>query len=399
MAVYVKIQKQEKRVIMLNFKNLECFLDKLTSWRIPGAECEVYLNNERVFKYASGYADAENKKPIDESAYFLYSTTKVATATAVLQLLERGEILLTDPVKTYLPEFGEMYIKKEVEPGRFELIKAKKNILIKHLLSMSSGLDYDWNTPAINAVKTATGGKSPTREIVRAIAQSPLHFEPGEHWMYGLSLDVLGGLVEVVSGEKFSEYVKKNIFDPAGMENSTFRFNDDVAKKMACQYRFDNEADKYEKVELANVHSTGIGSEYDSGGAGIISTVSDYAKFASALANGGIAPNGERILAGGTVDLMRTNLLCENALKDVNWEQLNGYGYGCAVRTLMSVGDGGSVANVGEFGWGGAAGTYFMANPEKKLSVFYAQHLLNNQEPYVHPRLRNIVHAAIEYTK
>lgn len=382
-------------MIILDFKNLEKFLDKLTSWRIPGAECEVYLDNKRVFKYASGYADAENKKPIDGSMYFMYSTTKVATATAVLQLLERGEILLTDPVKEYLPEFGEMYIKKEVEPGKFELVRAKNDILIKHLLSMSSGLDYNWNTPAINLVKSASGGKSPTREIVRAIAQSPLHFEPGEHWMYGLSLDVLGGLVEVVSGEKFGEYVKKNIFEPVGMSDSTFRFSEDIAKKMACQYSFDDAADKYEKVPLENAHSTKIGSEYDSGGAGIISTVSDYAKLASALANGGIAPSGERILSGGTIELMRTNLLNESALKDVNWEPLHGYGYGCAVRTLMNVGEGGSVANVGEFGWSGAAGVYLMANPEKNLSIFYAQHLLNSQEPYVHPRLRNIVNAII----
>lgn len=382
-------------MIILDFKNLEKFLDKLTSWRIPGAECEVYLDNKRVFKYASGYADAENKKPIDGSMYFMYSTTKVATATAVLQLLEKGEILLTDPVKEYLPEFGEMYIKKEVEPGKFELVRAKNDILIKHLLSMSSGLDYNWNTPAINLVKSASGGKSPTREIVRAIAQSPLHFEPGEHWMYGLSLDVLGGLVEVVSGEKFGEYVRKNIFDPVGMSDSTFRFGEDIAKKMARQYSFDDAADKYEKVPLENAHSTKIGSEYDSGGAGIISTVSDYAKLASALANGGIAPSGEKILSRGTIDLMRTNLLSESALKDVNWEQLRGYGYGCAVRTLMNVGEGGSIANVGEFGWGGAAGSYLMANPEKKLALFYTQHLLNNQEPYVHPRLRNIVNSII----
>ena len=213
--------------------------------------------------------------------------------------------------------------------------------------------------------------------------------------MYGLSLDVLGGLVEVVSGEKFGEYVRKNIFDPVGMSESTFRFSENIAEKMACQYSFDEAADKYEKVALENSHSTKIGSEYDSGGAGIISTVSDYAKFASTLANGGIAPSGEKILSSGTIDLMRTNLLNEGALKDVTWEQLHGYGYGCAVRTLMDIGEGGSIANAGEFGWGGAAGAYLMVNPEKKLSLFYTQHLINSQEPYVHPRLRNIVNSII----
>lgn len=380
----------------MNFKSLEELMDKLTAWRIPGAEIEVYQDNKRVFKYASGYADLETKKPIDGSLYFLYSSTKVATSTAVMQLLERGEILLNDPVKEYLPEFSEMYIKKEIEPGKFELVKAKNDITIKHLLSMSAGFDYNWNTPAINSVKEATKGVSPTRDIVRAIAQSPLHFEPGEHWSYSLCLDVLGGFVEVVSGKKFSEYVKENIFEPVGMKDSTFRFTEDVKKRMATEYRFDDELNKAIPAGFVNSHSIGIGSEFDSGGAGIISNVEDYAKFASALANGGVASNGERILSPGTIELMRTNMLNEQALKDVNWSQLAGYGYGCAVRTMMNKGIGGSCGSVGEFGWGGAAGSYLMADPEKKLSVFYVQHLLNNQEPYVHPRLRNVVYKSIE---
>ena len=380
----------------MNFKNLEELMDRLTAWRIPGAEIEVYKDNERVFKYASGYADVENKKPIDGSLYFLYSSSKVATSAAVMQLLERGEILLTDPVKEYMPEFSEMYIKKEVEPGKFELVKAKNDIKIMHLLSMTAGFDYNWNTPAINSVKVATNGKSPTRDIVRAIAQSPLQFEPGEHWSYSLCLDVLGGFVEVVSGKKFSDYVKENIFDPIGMNNSTYRFTEEVKSKMAKQYRFDDEKGIAIEEGFKNSHTIGVGSEFDSGGAGIISDVSDYAKFASALANGGVAPNGERILSPGAIELMRTNLLSEQALKDVTWPQLAGYGYGCAVRTMMNIGAGGSCGSVGEFGWGGAAGSYLMADPDKKLSVFYVQHLLNNQEPYVHPRLRNVVYKSIE---
>ena len=380
----------------MNFKSLEELMDRLTAWRIPGAEIEVYKDNERVFKYASGYADLENKKPIDGSLYFLYSTSKVATSVAVLQLLERGEILLTDPVKEYMPEFSEMYIKKEVEPGKFELIRAKKDMKIMHLLSMTAGFDYNWNTPAINSVKEATNGRSPTRDIARAIAQSPLQFEPGEHWSYSLCLDVLGGFIEVVSGKKFSDYVKENIFDPIGMNNSTYRLTEEVKSRMAKQYKFDYEKGIAIEEGFTNTDTIGIGSEFDSGGAGIISDVSDFAKFASALANGGVAPNGERILSPGTIELMRTNLLSEQALKDVNWSQLAGYGYGCAVRTMMNIGAGGSCGSVGEFGWGGAAGSYLMADPDKKLSVFYVQHLLNNQEPYVHPRLRNVVYKSIE---
>lgn len=383
--------------VFMNFKRLENFMDKITEKLVPGAECQVYLENERVFSYRAGFADVEKKTQIDGSLYFLYSTTKPATAAAVMQLIERGEILLTDPVKEYLPEFSEMYVKKEVEPGRVELTRAKNDIKIKHLLSMSAGLDYNWGAPAIKSVIAATGGKSPTRDIVRAIAQSPLQFEPGEHWSYSLCLDVLGGLIEAVSGMKFGEYMKKNIFDAVGMENTTFKFSEIDADKMATQYRYNDELGGYEREPLVNAHSTGIGSEYESGGAGIISTVSDYAKFASALANGGVAPNGNRILSSGAVELMRTSMLSEAAERDVNWIQIAGYGYGAAVRTMKNRAESGSIGSVGEFGWGGAAGTYLMADPEKKVSVFYAQHMLNSREPYIHPRLRNLTYASLEY--
>lgn len=381
----------------MNFKNLECFMDKIVPRIIPGAECEVYLDNKRVFSYATGYADAEKKTPIDGKKYFLYSMTKPATATAVLQLLEHGEILLSDPVKEYLPEFSEMYVKKEIEQGKYELQRAKNDITIRHLLSMSTGLDYNWNAPAIQSVIAATDGKSPTRDIVRAIAQSPLCFEPGEHWLYGLSLDVLGGLVEVVSGKPFGKYMKENIFEPADMKNTTMKFSEVSEESMASLYCFSDEKGEYEKQPLINAHSNGIGSEYESGGAGVISTVEDYAKFASALANGGVAPNGNRILSSGTVELMRTSLLEEHAEKDLNWEQICGYGYGAAVRTMHDRKTSGSIGAVGEFGWAGAAGAYLMADPGKKLSVCYVQHMLNSREPYVHPRLRNIVYAAIDY--
>lgn len=382
----------------MNFTELKNFMDKITAWRIPGAEIEVYLENERVFKYASGYSDIQKKKPIDGSLYYMYSTTKPLTATAVLQLLEKGEILLTDPLKEYMPEFSEMYIKKEVESGKFELIRAKNDIQIKHLLSMTAGFDYNWNTPAIKEVIEKTDAKAPTREIVRALAKSPLQFEPGERWAYSLCLDVLGGFVEVVSGKKYSEYVEENIFEPIGMKNSTFRYTEEVSKRMATQYRFNKELLKPEPAGDKNDHSTAIGSEYDGGGAGIISDVCDYAKFASALANKGVAPNGARILSSGSIELMKTNFLSEKMLSLIGPEQVlgMGYGYGCAVRTMIDRAKSGSVGSIGEFSWGGAAGAYLMADTEKKLSLVYTQHLLNNQERYIHPRLRNIVYSALD---
>ena len=139
-----------------------------------------------------------------------------------------------------------------------------------------------------------------------------------------------------------------------------------------------------------------LGSEYESGGAGLISSVDDYIKFANVLCNKGKTQKGEKILSECTIDLMRTNHLDKTSMKDFNWIQMRGYGYGLGVRTMIDKAKGGSLSSIGEFGWGGAAGTYAMIDPENEITVFYAQHMLNNQEPYVHPRIRNIVYQCLE---
>jgi len=138
-----------------------------------------------------------------------------------------------------------------------------------------------------------------------------------------------------------------------------------------------------------------FGDEYDSGGAGITTSVEDYSRFVSALANWGVGANGERILAKSTVELMRTNQLNAEQLKNFKWSQLKGYGYGLGVRTLIDKAASGSTGNLQEFGWGGAAGATVLVDPQIGLSVFYAHHMLNPQEEYYQPRLRNVVYTCI----
>lgn len=375
----------------MKFEELKKFLDQITQWRIPGADCAIYYENKPVFRYSAGYADVKAKKPITpDQLYNLYSASKVVTCAAALQLFERGKFLMTDPVWEYLPEFKEMYLRKTAENGVTELIKTHKSIEIRDLFTMSAGLTYDMDTPSIKAVREKTDGRCPTREIVKAIARDSLVFEPGTHWNYSLCHDVLGGLVEVVSGRKFGRYLDENIFQPLEMKDTGFYLTGGKEQRMAAQYSFDDKAKIAKKIPLTNKYT--LGSEYESGGAGLISSVDDYMKFANALCNGGRSHNGERILSGRTIDLMRTNHLNEASLKDFNWLQMAGYGYGLGVRTMIDRAKGGSLGPVGEFGWGGAAGAYVMVDPDNRLAVFYAQHLLNSQEPYVHPRIRNIVY-------
>lgn len=378
----------------MDFKELEKFLDYIVTWRIPGADCAVYYKNKPVFRHSAGYSDIKSQKPITaDNLYNLYSTSKVITCTATLQLFEKGKFLMTDPVWEYLPEFKDMYVQKTIENGKTEFIKAENSIKIRDLFTMTAGLTYNLNTSSIQAVKEKTFNKCPTREIVKAIANDPLMFEPGTHWSYSLCHDVLGGLVEVISGEKFSEYLDKNIFEPLGMKDTGFYLTDVNKQRMATQYKFDYEANIATEISLANDFK--LGSNYESGGAGLISSVDDYIKFANALCNKGRAQNGEQLLSMHTIDLMRTNHLDETTLKDFNWIQMSGYGYGLGVRTMIDKAKGGSLSPVGEFGWGGAAGTYVIIDPDNELAVFYAEHMLNSQEPYVHPRIRNIVYSCL----
>lgn len=372
---------------------METFLDNITKWRIPGADCIVYHKNKQVFRHTAGYADIKSKRPVTaDNIYCLYSATKVITCAAALQLFEKGKFLMTDPVWEYLPELKEMYIQKTDEKGRAELIKAVNSISIRDLFTMSAGFTYNMDTPAIRAVKEKTGNRCPAREIIKAIASDPLLFEPGTHWNYSWCHDVLGVLIEVISGRKLSEYLNENIFEPLEMSDTGFCLPEDKKSRMATQYRFDDEKNIAEEIPSDNAFV----SEFESGGGGLISSVDDYIKFANALCNKGRSQKGEQILSGCTIDLMRTNQLDETSLKDFNWIQMRGYGYGLGVRTMIDPAKGGSLGPVGEFGWGGAAGSYAMIDPDSELAVFYAQHLLNNQEPYVHPRIRNIVYKCLD---
>ncbi len=375
---------------MKDFAALGAFLDYLADRSIPGVDAAVMRDHACLYRHQAGWRDREAGEPMrGDELYFMYSCSKPVTVTAAMQQLERGRFVLTEPVYAYLPEYRDMLIRG----ADGNLIKAKKPMLVKHLFSMTGGLNYDLHSPSLQAMKQATGGRCPTREVARAIAKEPLSFEPGTHWQYSLCHDVLAALVEVVSGQRFADYVKANIFDPLGMTRSAFHKTAAMDGQFAAQYRFDDAKGRAEPIPLEAEYV--LGPEHDSGGAGIISCVEDYAKFVDAMACGGVGATGERILSQAAIDLMRENQLGEAQMKDFNWEQMEGYGYGLGVRTLIDRAAGGVLSPLGEFGWGGAAGAYVMIDPANRLSVFYAQHMLNNQEPFVHPRLRNIVYGCI----
>ena len=385
----------------MDFKYMKNLMDSLTDWIIPGNSVVIYKDGKKVYEYSSGYSDLEKKiKMTGEEYLYVYSCSKVVTVTAALQLFEQGKFLLSDPLYEYLPEFKEMYVKDGDNVRR-----AEKTITVRDLFTMTAGLSYDVNTPAFEKARKLTGNKMDTRTVVKCIAEEPLLFEPGERWNYSLCHDVLAAFVEVVSGMRFSEYVKKNIFIPLDMNDSYYHVPSSV--EIAPQYMYEIK-DTKDIVELQQAkYQSGIlkraygnylvlGEEYDSGGAGIITTVNDYAKFTAALANYGMGLNNNRILGGATVKLMRTNHMNETQRKGFSdWTNLKGYGYGLGVRTLMDRAEAGVNCSIGEFGWSGAAGAAMIIDTEENLALFYAHHMLNPQEDYYFPRLKNTLYACL----
>ena len=393
----------------MNFKNLRELMDRFVrDDYAPGNTIKVYLGNNKVFDYSCGYSDIDKKIEMSGDEYFyLYSCSKITTVTAALQLLEKGIILLNDPLYEYIPEFKNMYIK--TESG--ELIKAKKDITIQNLFNMTAGFTYNTDTDGIKKAYELTQGKMDTETVIRCMASDPISFEPGEKFQYSMCHDVLAGLVSVVSGKKFRDYVKENIFEPLEMSSATYHLTPEIRKHMATQYRFVPQNDG-EDFDLVNAQKCGndkkgtfvdvgmknhlvLGDEYDSGGAGIISSISDYAKLAAALANYGLGLTGERILSPSTVDLMRTNTLDANQIKTFNWKQVDGYGYGLGVRTMIDRAKGGAIGNIGEFGWSGAAGASVYIDPQIGLAAVYAKHTLNPREEYYQPRIRNVLYSCL----
>ncbi|MBQ7669989.1 MAG: beta-lactamase family protein [Clostridia bacterium] len=372
----------------MDFTELKKFQDWMSDeWRIPGSTAVGYVDGKEVYHHSSGFADVESGCRMQgDELMFMYSITKTFTSLCGLQLIERGKISLDDPVAEYMPEYADIRVRFK-EPGGDIIEKAKKTMKIWHLFTMTAGYDYTMNCPPVDALRAPDGSIS-TRDMARGLAALPLLFEPGDRWCYGLSHDILAALIEVVTGKRFSEYVKENIFEPVGMKNSYFHLpKEELEARMASKYSFNDATEKYEKIPLFNWAVPG--ECYDSGGAGLISTVPDVALYAATLARGGVTFSGERIIKRETIDLWRTNQLDEERMRWFDWGQLVGYGYGLGVRTHIDPAKSGSSSPIGEFGWSGAAGGLLYVDVDNNAALFYAHHMLNNQEYFTFPRIRN----------
>lgn len=373
----------------MDFKKLTEYLDSLVDEKgIPSVDCIVCREHEEIYRHFYGTVDeARTKKVSENQLYLVFSMTKIQTMTAIMQLVEKGLISLEDEVGDYLPAYKNLLVKEK--DG--SIVPAKTPLKIKYLISMQSGLDYNLERGQIKNVLKEKGDAASTEELVNAFVKSPLDFHPGTHFQYSLSHDVAAALVEKVSKMSFSQYLKKNIWEPLGMKDTFFAKpeNDDI-ERLATQYIMNDEG----IVLLGQTCNYQLSKSYESGGAGLISSTYDYSLLADALANGGTGRNKAVILAPATVETIKTNLLCEEALEDIERTMgRKGYGYGCGMQILMDPKKAGASAPVGVFGWDGAAGSCTIMDTASKTSLVFTMHVRNCGPAYgeYHPALRDIV--------
>jgi CubicO group peptidase (beta-lactamase class C family) len=288
------------------------------------------------------------------------------------------------------------------ENGEFIEKPALNPIRIVDLFTMSSGFSYD--VPGAAEFLHDTGGNVPLGDLVSKLAERPINFEPGSHWCYGFSHDILGAVIEVVSGKSLGEFFSENIFMPLGMFDTGFKLPKDKHHRIVSCYAFDEVSKAHSKAMVPSGYLNCLSPLYLSDdwihempGGGLISSVDDYAKFANTLCLGGTSADNYKLLGEATIDLMTTNHLDEARMLDYggNWGHHSGYGYGLGVRTMVSRAVGGSSSSYGEFGWSGLAGTYVLMDPIMELCVVYAQQLFPSREEFIAARLRNIVYGCL----
>ena len=375
----------------MDFSNLSAYIDTLPSVGVPGCDLVIYRDHEPLYRRQAGHRDAAGTQPVrDDDAYNLYSCTKVFTTCAAMQLIERGALNLDDAVADYLPAYAHMTVRDGdgVRP-------AKRVMTIRHLMSMQSGLDYNMESPSFQKLIEQIGPSTTTRQLVDAKAQDPLMFEPGTNFLYSVSHDVLAAVIEAASGLRFSEYLKRNIFDPLGMDTVTFTPTPGIKARLASQYVFDDALKKPVQMD-EGANNYRLTPNYESGGAGLISDVADCIALSDALACGGTGKNGAHILSPEMIQLWSANQLCPEARRSFDeWHRL-GYSYALGVRTRVSTAIGGR-GQIGEFGWDGAAGAWTMIDPVNHLSAFFAMHVRNFGYCYdvIHPKLRDLIYGAV----
>ena len=352
----------------MGFEKVTAYLNDLEkTLNIPARDFMITVDGKCVYRHFAGCRDEAGNVPMDgNEAYWVYSMTKPLTIACALKLIEDGRMGFEDKVCKYIPAF-------ERHP----------EMTVEHLMSMRGGLDYDLNTPALKDIAPEEG----TLDIVARIADRELHFVPGTDFLYSLCHDVLAGVIEVVSGMKYGEFMKKTLWEPLGMENSSFNLTDYHKANMCAQYL--READTMNNIkipDLENIYC--FNGCYESGGAGLITTTEDYCRFVTGIVCG-------KVLRPETVEAWRWRQNTGKARATYESMGRPYMNYALGVQVVVDTSH--TTAPLGLFGWDGAAGAACMMDPDNRIAYVYTQHVKGCGPAYseIHPTLRDLAYEAL----
>jgi len=363
---------------------------------LTGAVSIVIKDNQVVQYKGYGYADVATKKPMKNDAIFrIMSQTKAITSVGAMILYEQGKFLLDQPISDFIPEFKKPVVLDKFNDAdtTYTTVPAKSEITFRQLLTHTSGLDYtDIGSSKVAAIYSKHHIPSglgyfdaDLLERMKALGKLPLSFQPGEKWQYGLNSDLLGCLIEVISGMNLEDFLRKNIFEPLGMKDTYFNVPSSKANRLATVYT----EDASNKIipwshEFRNIDPDYpiMKKHYFSGGAGLSSTAFDYAIFMQMLLNGG-KYNGHQILGRRTVEMITSGQLKEGMFGDDNM----GLGFGITSEKSAAKGP----RNAGSFEWGGYYGTTYWADPKSKLVCLF----MTQQNPNSHGDLEGKFEAIV----
>lgn len=373
---------------------------EIAASRIPGGVLAVARRGKLVYHEAFGSRDPVSKAPMPVDAVFsIASMTKVMTSIAALQLLEEGHIGLADPVSGYLPELGQLMVADPAGGATLVTRPAARQPTIQDLLRHTSGMTYrDRGQTA--AHKLYPGGsisaaiKSTKAEFLAAMAKAPLLFEPGSDWEYGFSTDVLGLVVEAVTGKPLRQTIASRICQPLGLASTGFDLTPETSPRYAQAFAKDVLTGAAQSVH----HATGAKSKWDSGGGGAVSSAMDYLKLAEALRRGGKLGDAQ-ILGRKTVELMTCDHLpaaIENRIADSMDPSSAGYGFGLGVAVRRRAGISALAGSKGDYYWSGVYGTYFWVDPSEHLSCVWMCASPGLVRLRYRPMIRALVYQALD---
>jgi CubicO group peptidase (beta-lactamase class C family) len=356
-------------------RNIDAYLQRIIDQgEVAGAGALVFRHGEDAYYKSFGFQDREQKVPMDnDTIYRIYSMSKTFTIVTAMTLYEKGLFKLHDPIGEFIPAFKDVKVAAHDERGQLRIVDAKSPITFEHLFTMTSGIPYpgpdSYSSRAAAEANARLKGELTTMKAAETMAGIPLCFHPGEYWMYGFSHDVLGALIEVLSGKTLGTYMKEVLLDPLALNDTAFFVPREKRSRLAKAYEW-AEGGLKEKTDLDPVDMSP--PAFESGGGGLCSTLRDVGRYGLMLLGSGKLGE-ERVLSRKTVELIRRNhIVPAQRLEQFGFQP--GYGYGLGVRTMMDTAAAGLNGSPGEWAWDGMLGTWYCVDPaEDMVAVFLVQ--------------------------